>query len=64
MSDENTSSGDPQVLEFTQEIFEAIHGAMNSIVRRHSLFMEAQVAMEGRLNSLEEKVEKLLDTTE
>ena len=59
MSDENTSSGDPQVLEFTQEIFEAIHGAMNSIVRRHSLFMEAQVAMESRLKEVEEKLDKL-----
>jgi hypothetical protein len=62
MSEENTSADDPQAIEFTQEIFQALAGAMDAIVRRNNMFMEATVEMGNRLKVLEEKVEKLLDT--
>ena len=65
MSKENITPEAPESFQMTQEIFQALAGAMGAIVRRNNLFMDATIAMETRLKALEEKIEKiekLLDT--
>jgi len=61
---DQTPENNSEVIDFTQEIFEAIHGAMDAIVRRNSLFMETQVVIDQRLKQVEEKLNKLLDSSE